>query len=112
MRSRLFSLLALTWISCVAEEHEVSFSSVDRWYEVYLGEAKVGYAHDRMALQNDRVLSQNTFVMKLKRAGQTIEVRSAQETIEKPSGELVEFHGNENGRNSNHQAGSSHRTNS
>lgn len=89
---RLFIVLCIFLLKfSKGNEAEVGFSPVDRWYEVYLGEAKVGYAHDRMALEKDRVLSQNTFVMKLKRAGQTLEVRSTQETIEKPSGELVEF---------------------
>ena len=91
MRKLLIVLCLFLWKISEGNEAAVPFSPVDRWYEVYLGEAKVGYAHDRMVLQRDRVISQNEFVMKLNRAGQTLEVRSTQQTIEKPNGELVEF---------------------
>ena len=91
MRKLLIVLCLFLWKISEGNEAAVPFSPVDRWYEVYLGEAKVGYAHDRMVLQRERVISQNEFVMKLNRAGQTLEVRSTQQTIEKPNGELVEF---------------------
>ena len=82
MRKLLIVLCLFLWKISEGNEAAVPFSPVDRWYEVYLGEAKVGYARDRMVLQRERVISQNEFVMKLNRAGQTLEVRSTQQTIE------------------------------
>ena len=67
------------------------FTPVDRWYEVYLGGAKVGYVSDIMQKDGDVIKSRNEFVMQIKRAGQSIEITVEQETKEKPSGELIEF---------------------
>ena len=71
MRKLLIVLCLFLLKISEGNEAAVPFGPVDRWYEVYLGEAKVGYAHDRMVLQRERVISQNEFVMKLNRAGQT-----------------------------------------
>ena len=67
------------------------FTPVDRWYEVYLGGAKVGYVSDIMQKDGDVIKSRNEFVMQIKRAGQSIEITVEQETKEKLSGELIEF---------------------
>ena len=56
------------------------FTPVDRWYEVYLGDAKVGYVSDIMQKDGDVIKSRNEFVMQIKRAGQTIEITVEQET--------------------------------
>ena len=67
------------------------FTPVDRWYEVYLGSAKVGYVSDIMQKEGDVIKSRNEFVMLIKRAGQSIEITVEQETLEKESGELIDF---------------------
>ena len=67
------------------------FTPVDRWYEVYLADAKVGYAQDLMQKDGDVIKSRNEFVMQIKRAGQSIEITVEQETKEKLSGELIDF---------------------
>ena len=67
------------------------FTPVDRWYEVYLGDAKVGYAQDFMQKDGDVIKSRNEFVMQIKRAGQSIEITVEQVTKEKISGELIDF---------------------
>ena len=67
------------------------FTPVDRWYEVYLGGAKVGYVSDIMQKDGDVIKSRNEFVMQIKRAGQSIEITVEQETEEKLSGELINF---------------------
>ena len=67
------------------------FTPVERWYEVYLGDAKVGYAQDLMQKDEDVIKSRNEFVMQIKRAGQSIEITVEQETKEKISGELIDF---------------------
>ncbi len=70
---------------------EISFTPVDRWYEVYLGGAKVGYVSDIMQKDGDVIKSRNEFVMQIKRAGQSIGITVEQETKEKLSGELIDF---------------------
>ena len=67
------------------------FTPVDRWYEVYLGGAKVGYVSDIMQKDGDVIKSRNEFVMQIKRAGQSIEITVEQETEEKLNGELINF---------------------
>jgi hypothetical protein len=67
------------------------FTPVDRWYEVYLGGAKVGYVSDIMQKDGDVIKSRNEFVMQIKRAGQSIEIIVEQETEEKLNGELINF---------------------
>ena len=67
------------------------FTPVDRWYEVFLGEAKVGYVSDIMQKDGDVIKSRNEFVMQIKRAGQSIEITVEQEITEKESGELIDF---------------------
>ena len=82
-------LLSLSGLNVFAKNAE--FKPVDRWYEVYLGDAKVGYVSDIMQKDGDVIKSRNEFVMQIKRAGQSIEITVEQETKEKLSGELIEF---------------------
>ena len=70
---------------------KTEFTPVDRWYEVYLADAKVGYFQDKMQKDGEVINSRNEFVMQIKRAGQSIEITVEQETKEKISGELIEF---------------------
>ncbi len=70
---------------------KTEFSPIDRWYEVYLSGAKVGYFQDEMQKVGDVIKSRNEFVMQIKRAGQSIEITVEQETTEKVSGELIDF---------------------
>ena len=70
---------------------KTEFTSVDRWYEVYLDGGKVGYFQDKMQKVGDVIKSRNEFVMQIKRAGQSIEITVEQETTEKVNGELIDF---------------------
>ena len=70
---------------------KTEFTPVNRWYEVYLSGAKVGYFQDEMQKDGDVIKSRNEFVMQIKRAGQIIEITVEQETTEKISGELIDF---------------------
>ncbi len=82
-------LLSLSGLNVFAKNAE--FTPVDRWYEVYLGGAKVGYVSDIMQKDGDIIKSRNEFVMQIKRAGQSIEITVEHETKEKLSGELIDF---------------------
>ena len=67
------------------------FTPVDRWYEVFLADVKVGYFQDKMQKDGEVINSRNEFVMQIKRAGQSIEITVEQEITEKESGELLDF---------------------
>ena len=82
----LFSVLGVQVAGAKTE-----FTPVDRWYEVFLADAKVGYFQDKMQKDGEVINSRNEFVMQIKRAGQSIEITVEQETKEKISGELIEF---------------------
>ena len=83
-------LLLVLGANLVAQK-KAEFTHVDRWYEVYLGGAKVGYVSDIMQKDGDVIKSRNEFVMQIKRAGQSIEITVEHETKEKLSGELIDF---------------------
>ena len=91
MRAHLIYLVFFQSFVSLHSSDLSSFTAVDRWYEVYLDDAKVGYVHDEMSVVGDKVKSRNEFVMQIKRAGQSIEITVEQETNEKLSGELVDF---------------------
>ena len=91
MRAHLIYLVFFQSFVSLHSSDLFSFTPVDRWYEVYLGDAKVGYVHDEMSVVGDKVKSRNEFVMQIKRAGQSIEITVEQETNEKLSGELIDF---------------------
>ena len=67
------------------------FTPIDRWYEVYLGDAKVGYVSDTMQKDGDIIKSRNEFVMQIKRGDVGIEITVEQETKEEIGGELISF---------------------
>lgn len=69
------------------------FNELDRWYEVFLGESKVGYAHSTMKLEKGEVISQSTFIMSIKRAGESIKIQSTEKTKESISGQILSFSG-------------------
>ena len=50
-----------------------SFKELDRWYEVSLGNSKVGYAHSLMRMKDNKVYSESVFNLSIKRAGIPIE---------------------------------------
>jgi hypothetical protein len=88
------SFTALVLFLCSVQNvfpKNAEFKPVNRWYEVYLGGAKVGYVSDIMQRDGDIIKSRNEFVMQFKRAGQSLEVTVEQETTEKLSGELIDF---------------------
>ena len=91
MRAHLIYLVFFQSFVSLHSSDLFRFTAVDRWYEVYLGDAKVGYVHDEMSVVGDKVKSRNEFVMQIKRVGQSIEITVEQETNEKLSGELVDF---------------------
>ena len=65
----------------LAAEKKAEFRPMDRWYEVYLGESKVGFAHSTMKLVEGEVRSESIFEMRIKRAGQVIEMKVAERII-------------------------------
>ena len=69
------------------------FQTMDRWYEVYLGKSKVGFAHSTMKLENGEVLSESIFEMKIKRAGQVIGMKVSERTRETIGGAILGFSG-------------------
>ena len=69
------------------------FSPTDRWYEVYLGQSKVGFAHSTMKLVDGEVRSESVFEMKIKRAGQVIGMKVAERTRETIEGKIIGFSG-------------------
>ena len=69
------------------------FSPTDRWYEVYLGQSKVGFAHSTMSLVDGEVRAESVFEMKIKRAGQVIEMKIAERTRETIDGKILGFSG-------------------
>lgn len=69
------------------------FRPMDRWYEVYLGESKVGFAHSTMKLKNAEVVSESIFEMKIKRAGQVIGMKASERTRETIEGAILGFSG-------------------
>lgn len=85
----LFQYLALG----ATPQDEVEFRSSERWYEVYLGKSKVGFAHSTMKLIDGKVRSESTFDMKIKRAGQVIGMKASERTVETPTGEILGFSG-------------------
>lgn len=93
IKSFLFSLLALSPGLGYGEAKNVArlFQPHNLWYEVYLGEMKAGYAHDQMYREGDLIKSRNEMLIQIKRVGQVVEITAEQKTVEKLSGELVEF---------------------
>lgn len=91
----LFLFLFSLTISWAREEKGANqgFRPTDRWYEVYLGESKVGFAHSTMKLIDGEVRSESVFEMKIKRAGQVIEIRVAERTRETTEGKILGFSG-------------------
>ena len=77
----------------LAAEKKAEFRPMDRWYEVYLGESKVGFAHSTMKLVEGEVRSESIFEMRIKRAGQVIEMKVAERTSESPDGKIIGFSG-------------------
>ena len=54
----------------------VKFKELDRWYEVFLNDSKVGYAHSIMKLENNVVFSESIFNMSINRGGISINITS------------------------------------
>ena len=99
---RLWHFISLLFVSYLLTVQKVpaqengnknSFKELDRWYEVFLGESKVGYSHSTMKLEKGEVISKSTFVMSVRRAGVLIEIKSMESTREMLSGEIISFSG-------------------
>ncbi len=74
-------------------ESPVKFKELDRWYEVFLNDSKVGYAHSIMKLENNVVLSESIFNMSINRGGISINITSSERTEETLAGEIKSFSG-------------------
>ena len=88
-------LLCIFWLQGFLAEAKDSeeFGPTDRWYEVFLGNSKVGFAHSTMKLKNGEVMSESIFEMKIKRAGQVIEMKVVERTRETIEGQILGFSG-------------------
>ncbi len=64
----------------------------DQWFEVYMGGSKVGFAHNTMARDGDRIDSAVEFQMKLGRVEQPVSLRMVQGTSETLDGAAISFH--------------------
>ena len=84
-------LLPLLFPCLLLSATDGRFTPIDRWYEVYLGDAKVGYVSDNMQKDGDIIKSRNELVMQIKRGDVEIEITVEQVTKEKVSGELIDF---------------------
>ena len=98
-------LLCVFWLQGFLAEAKDSeeFGPTDRWYEVFLGNSKVGFAHSTMKLKNGEVLSESIFEMKIKRAGQVIEMKVVERTRETIEGQMLAFQERCSWWNSHHQ---------
>ena len=94
IQSVCLSLFLLWGILAGAKQPDgEGFQTMDRWYEVYLGKSKVGFAHSTMKLENGEVLSESIFEMKIKRAGQVIGMKVSERTRETIGGAILGFSG-------------------
>ncbi len=73
---------------------EVKYQKIDRlerWYEVFLGNSKVGHAHSLIQEINHTVLSQTIFEFSIKRAGDLIKISTEEKTEETIDGKILGF---------------------
>ena len=92
----LLILFLFFFTASLAREEKESgegFRPNERWYEVYLGESKVGFAHSTMTLVDGKVRAESVFEMKIKRAGQVIGMKVAERTRETIDGKILGFSG-------------------
>ena len=75
-------LLPLLFPCLLLSATDDRFTPIDRWYEVYLEGAKVGYVSDNMQKDGDIIKSRNEFVMQIKRGDVEIETTVEQVTKE------------------------------
>ena len=75
------------------EEDPIFFKELDRWYEVFLHDSKVGHAHSTMKLEGKDVVSQSVFNMNINRAGISITLSATEKTRESRSGKIKSFSG-------------------
>ncbi len=63
----------------------------DQWFEVYMGGRKVGYGHSTLARNKDRVQTASSFMMRIDRADQPVEMEMKQWTTETLTGAPISF---------------------
>jgi hypothetical protein len=69
------------------------FDKFDRWYEVFIDQSKVGYAHSMMHRIGDKIISESTLKISIKRAGVPIEISSIDRIAETIDGKIIGFTG-------------------
>ena len=70
-----------------------SFKELDRWYQVSLGNSKVGYAHSVMRMKDNKVYSESVFNLAIKRVGIPVKISSIEKTVESIDGKILTFSG-------------------
>ena len=78
---------------CAQQYTTGSFKELDRWYEVSLGNSKVGHAHSIMRIKDNKVFSESIFNLSIKRVGVPIEITSIEKTVESIDGKILTFSG-------------------
>ena len=90
----LFFITSFFISSLKAVENEFShLDKFDRWYEVFIGKSKVGYAHSMMQRIGETIVSESTLKVSIKRAGVPIEISSIDKTEETINGKVIGFTG-------------------
>ena len=64
------------------EENKTQFKELDRWFDIYLKDSKVGYAHSTMKFFKDTVVSESVFNVTFNRNGSPVRMNSYEKTEE------------------------------
>ena len=62
----------------------------DRWYELYLGDARAGWSRETVTTDGDRVTTRSEMEMTMGRAASAVTIRTVSEFVETADGEPVE----------------------
>lgn len=62
----------------------------DRWYEIWIGDGRAGWAHEMVTREGDTIVTTSTQRLQMGRAEQTVEVFMRSEFVETARGEPVE----------------------
>ena len=73
------------------EENKTQFKELDRWFDIYLKDSKVGYAHSTMKFFKDTVVSESVFNVTFNRNGSPVIMNSCEKTEESKNGTIISF---------------------
>ena len=73
------------------EENKTQFKELDRWFDIYLKDSKVGYAHSTMKFFKDTVVSESVFNVTFNRNGSPVRMNSCEKTEESKNGTIISF---------------------